>query len=1404
MEDINKKSLLHIFLGVIMIQSFFLLAYSANFLLAETTSTPTVEFVELPASPLSEDQYIYVQATEEISSVTFRVIPDDGSAYTTYQGNPVSGALYKYSFLWPTNSFPDGSYNLKVLADPAPHIYTGPFQVQNETATTVEFVELPASPLSGNQIIFAQTNKNLNSTELKFRIISSDETIQAEYEEIPDPNLDNKYYFTWPTTSFADGSYKIRALIYDGTIYTEAACTEFFQVQNETATTDLTVEFIDLPSYSSPLSGDKTIYAQTTGDVSSVTFRVVSSDGTVQAEEGGTPVSGYTDKYQFIWSTNSFTDGSYKLKVLAYDSTNTVYVYTNYFQVQNETTTNPPADETGTNPTVEFVELPASPLSKDQIIFAQTNETVSSVTFKVIPGIGGVEYTSYAGALDPNFDNKYSFTWPTCSFTDRSYDLVVIAYNGTDHVFDHAYNLQVQNETTTTDPLTIEFVNLPASPISGNKTIYAQTSETVSLITFKVIPGIGGTAYTPFTGTLVSGYTGKYSFLWPTTSFNDGSYKIRAIAYNNTNTNIIDANTDTNYFQVQNETTTTDPLTIKFIDFPPSPLSGDQIIHTEVNQNVTSVIFKVLANGTAVGIYAGNTTSTDPYHYHFAWPTANSNDGSYMIKAIASNGTETVYDFRYIEISNDSTISDPQTPLAIKFIDSLQSPIKGDQKISISANSEIFGCIFKIEGPRSTELQGIKDSSTQCHILLRTINFPNGYYTIRAIAKNNTSIAEIKLSTKIENIEESIVTEETYPTEETTSTTYNDYVYPETFIFELPIECKEKNISTPEECQKYMSIPFKCREENILNPEECKKFMIENFMPLECKEAGITTKEECDYLLRNAFTNFENFSAIEIKPFYTDQTERTISRECEEKGITSLQECKEHMILINMPEECQLAQITDPAECERIMFEKHGPQECLQAQIFNAQECEKFMFKEYTPDDCQKAGILNPEACKKFILEKYSEKEDIPTEKFPIECRERNIETIEQCTILMQNIYMPKECKIAGLENGKECETYLQQRYISKECLQIGIKNRQECDGIMFKKYAPQECLKANIENGVKCEEFIFNKYAPEVKCSNVESWQCKNSIKERFLGNILTRQIVYNRINEKKEEIIGKSIETKDLEEKIIQEKNSVPIRKKDLKLKVLSAKEGLVLNEEDRLIQTSPIVITIDSDGDGLPDDIEKRFGTDPYKVDTDGDGYDDLAEIKNGYNPLGDGKLERKIAPIEKAIIENRTLEHPKTAGEINNDLAIENISNIKDDKKNMALGYILSGTSKPNELATIYIYSDLPIVVTVQTDKYGNWEYELKESLIDGEHEAYVVINDDTGKVLSKSNPINFFIKEAKAVSAKNFVTPAIGSFETSKESESSLLNYIIIALIIMLSAIIIFTTLVVKKKKAKNL
>lgn len=67
---------------------------------------------------------------------------------------------------------------------------------------------------------------------------------------------------------------------------------------------------------------------------------------------------------------------------------------------------------------------------------------------------------------------------------------------------------------------------------------------------------------------------------------------------------------------------------------------------------------------------------------------------------------------------------------------------------------------------------------------------------------------------------------------------------------------------------------------------------------------------------------------------------------------------------------------------------------------------------------------------------------------------------------------------------------------------------------------------------------------------------------------------------------------------------------------------RDGLSDVEEARL-GTSPT--SADTDGDGLFDKEEvDTYETDPLDPDTDGDTFQDGAEVGNGYNPNGSGKL------------------------------------------------------------------------------------------------------------------------------------------------------------------------------------
>ena len=262
---------------------------------------------------------------------------------------------------------------------------------------------------------------------------------------------------------------------------------------------------------------------------------------------------------------------------------------------------------------------------------------------------------------------------------------------------------------------------------------------------------------------------------------------------------------------------------------------------------------------------------------------------------------------------------------------------------------------------------------------------------------------------------------------------------------------------------------------------------------------------------------------------------------------------------------------------------------------------------------------------------------------------------------------------------------------------------------------------------------------------------------------------------------------------------KEIIPIKEKEAGLKIIAAQEELILDEDENLIQTPAIALMIDSDQDGLSDDMEIRIGTNLNNPDTDGDGYNDGVEVESNYNPMGSGKLQIAMAPVDQAIVGKQILGQAKVEGEVSEDLAVKSIINITDKQSGENKGYNLSGQAEPDSVATIYIYSDLPLLITTKADEYGNWQYELGQSLLDGEHEVYVALNDNTGKVLAKSNPLNFFIKEAKAVSVKDFVATPV-AVTTAQKSESMINYYKWAAILASIAGAMLFIVFIIQYKR----
>lgn len=207
-------------------------------------------------------------------------------------------------------------------------------------------------------------------------------------------------------------------------------------------------------------------------------------------------------------------------------------------------------------------------------------------------------------------------------------------------------------------------------------------------------------------------------------------------------------------------------------------------------------------------------------------------------------------------------------------------------------------------------------------------------------------------------------------------------------------------------------------------------------------------------------------------------------------------------------------------------------------------------------------------------------------------------------------------------------------------------------------------------------------------------------------------------------------------------------------------------------------------DFDQDGISNLEERNRGTDPFLADSDNDGYLDGDEVKRGYDPKkfspGDGR-DKIVFENPKDIVEKeRKNPETKTVDARYKVAAVEMVKAGSPEEKDKLR---FSGKALPNIFITLYIYSE-PTVVTVKTDENGNWSYDLDKNVEDGDHQAYVAVTDNTGKITARSEGIGF-VKTASAITVKPIAEAAETSVNNQSPLERSQTEYFLVAFIAIL-------------------
>jgi hypothetical protein len=203
---------------------------------------------------------------------------------------------------------------------------------------------------------------------------------------------------------------------------------------------------------------------------------------------------------------------------------------------------------------------------------------------------------------------------------------------------------------------------------------------------------------------------------------------------------------------------------------------------------------------------------------------------------------------------------------------------------------------------------------------------------------------------------------------------------------------------------------------------------------------------------------------------------------------------------------------------------------------------------------------------------------------------------------------------------------------------------------------------------------------------------------------------------------------------------------------------------NPQDLQDNRDGLTLYTDSDGDGVSDYDEIHiYHTDPHNAHSSGSSLTDGQRILLGLDVHSTSNVR---VPVEAPQDSNAVTRSIFEVNDIHAEKIPTPLSTSTPARANASAGtpavpqeaIVFSGKGLPNSFVTLYIYST-PVVVTVKADENGNWKYTLDSELPDGQHDLYVAMVDNDGKIIARS-PAVPFTKQAEALDYVPLVVPPV--------------------------------------------
>jgi len=341
----------------------------------------------------------------------------------------------------------------------------------------------------------------------------------------------------------------------------------------------------------------------------------------------------------------------------------------------------------------------------------------------------------------------------------------------------------------------------------------------------------------------------------------------------------------------------------------------------------------------------------------------------------------------------------------------------------------------------------------------------------------------------------------------------------------------------------------------------------------------------------------------------------------------------------------------------------------------------------------------------------------------------------------------------------------------AQSCSQTGSGSREDCELYSYRTKIVKECLANNLKTQDECRQYFLDKYGKPLKCLGMEDQKCYSLINDLILSDLKVAITPEN-----KEILSGLSGRTAVVSAgsgtitvdpaagaagggKEVKMEN-MPLARSGSAEKFSVSLLSMAVSTSSQQQILSPVAIVFDSDKNGIADDVEKRLGT----------SFRDRSAVTQD-------QIE-SLSGVDQALIAGKSLEQPKLSDiDPSESLTVGSVETVEPAGDVVGSALRLQGKAQPDQVVTLFIYSTIPIVLTVKTDAYGNWIYDLDKDLADGQHEVYAVINDKEGRIVESSAAAPFFIQEAKAVTVDDFMKSA--QISATAEGPENIINFYLI-------------------------